>query len=89
MEPEYRGQGLGRAVAGRVLGLLGGGVVAGRDWEGGGNGFAGMEGEIAAGRVWSFSHCSVENWGSIGVARGLGGRETGREYWVGVDLSVL
>lgn len=82
VEAAYRGKGLGKAVASRVMGLLGKGMI-------GGKGFMGMEGEVGLGREWSFSHTAVDNWGSIGVAKGLGGREGWIEYWVIVDLGSL
>ena len=75
VEPEFRGRGVGRAVAARVLAGL---------WDG--EGFGGMEIERGMGSVLGYSHAAVENGGSIAIAKALGGWLGWRAYWVTVDL---
>ncbi len=72
VEPEHRGKGLAKAVARRLFGALRRGEV----------GFEDVEGD----RAWAHSDVAVENLGSAGVARALGGGEGWGVRWVHVDL---
>ena len=71
VEAEHRGKGLAKAVAKRLFRTLRGEV-----------GFGNVEGD----RAWAHSDVAVENLGSAGVARALGGREGWVVRWVYVDL---
>jgi len=81
-----RGRGLARGVAEALMrGLVGGGDGGGDGEEvvgGGGMGFRG----IGKGEGWAHADVAVGNEGSVGVMRGVGGREGWEGRWVGVDM---
>ena len=74
VEEEFRGRGLGKLVTRRLFTVLGrGGAEAG---------FVG----VREGEEWGHSDVAVDNKGSVGVARGLGGGEGWECFWGWVDL---
>ena len=99
VEPEFRGRGLGKKVAGGVMGMLGGRVEMDAKGEGEGEG-GGGEGEggtgdgqgglyfegVREGEEWGHADVAVDNKDSRGVTRGLGGKEGWICYWVWIDL---
>lgn len=78
VEPWERGRGVGKAVAGRLVGMVGGSKGMGGDGEGGGGGEGWVSGDVAVG-----------NEGSEGVMRGVGGERRWMVRWVAVDLGRL
>ena len=84
MEETFRGRGLGKAIAGRLLQTL----VEGEGGKGGGEekrkwkGFTGVEQEQA----WAHSDVAEYNEASIGVAKGLGGTYAWVVFWTWMDL---
>jgi len=79
VEPGERGRGLGKAVAGRLVGMVGE-----SKGEGGGGGGGGEDG-----RGWVSGDVAVGNEGSEGVMRGVGGKRVWTVRWVAVDLERL
>ncbi|KAL9103236.1 MAG: hypothetical protein Q9187_009031, partial [Circinaria calcarea] len=84
VEAEWRGSGLGKKVAGRLFGLLR--AQDGREGQEESEG--GFE-DLRRGEEWGHSDVAADNAGSIGVARGLGGREGWECFWGFVDLGKL
>ena len=82
MEAEWRGSGLGKKVAGRLFELL----RAQDEREGHEESEGGFDG-LLRGEEWGHSDVAADNAGSIGVAKGLGGREAWECFWGFVDLS--
>lgn len=82
VEPAERGKGLGKAVAGRLVEMVGE-----SKGEGGGEGGGGGGGED--GRGWVSGDVAVGNEGSEGVMRGVGGKRGWMVRWVAVDLERL
>ncbi len=80
VEAAERGKGLGKAVAGRLVGMVG-------DSKGEGGGEGGGGGED--GRGWVSGDVAVGNEGSEGVMRGVGGKRGWTVRWVAVDLERL
>ncbi len=80
VEAAERGKGLGKAVAGRLVGMVGE-----SKGEGGGEGGGGGE----DGRGWVSGDVAVGNEGSEGVMRGIGGKRGWTVRWVAVDLERL
>jgi len=74
-----RGRGLGRGLARMLIRGL---VTGGEEVGGGRMGFRG----IGKGEGWAHADVAVGNEGSVGVMRGVGGREGWEGRWVGVDL---
>lgn len=82
VEAEWRGSGLGKKVAGRLFELL----RAQDEREGHEESEGGFDG-LLRGEEWGHSDVAADNAGSIGVAKGLGGREAWECFWGFVDLS--
>jgi len=80
VEPGERGKGLGKAVAGRLVGMVGE-----SKGEGGGEGGGGGE----DGRGWVSGDVAVGTERSEGVMRGVGGKRGWTVRWVAVDLERL
>lgn len=80
VEAAERGKGLGKAVAGRLVGMVGESKR-----EGGGEGAGGGE----DGRGWVSGDVAVGNEGSEGVMRGVGGKRGWTVRWVAVDVERL
>lgn len=95
VEPAHRGRGLAKAVSRRLFRRLADDasavgfrpVAIDDDDDDNGDGDDGDDGVTGGG--WAHSDVAVENAGSAGVARGLGGKEGWRVRWVGVDLGAV